>query len=99
MGLIDAAASQNPAPAWKAAQALVLCDTGREEDARQLFDQLAANDFQDMPRDWLLLAALSTLVHVVSHLNDAERARLLYDLLLPYGDQFIVVGDAVLYWG
>ncbi|MCH8921243.1 MAG: adenylate/guanylate cyclase domain-containing protein [Chloroflexi bacterium] len=97
--LIDAAANQNPAPAWKTAQALVRCYTGREAEARELFDQLATNDFQDIPRDWLLLAALSTLVHVARHLKDAERARILYDLLLPYGDQFIVIGDAVLYWG
>jgi class 3 adenylate cyclase len=99
VGLIDAAANQNPAPAWKAAQALVRCDTGRDAEARELFDHLAANNFQDVPRDWLLLAALSTLVYVASHLEDAERARLLHELLLPYGDQFIVVGDAVLYWG
>ncbi|MCH7719254.1 MAG: adenylate/guanylate cyclase domain-containing protein, partial [Chloroflexi bacterium] len=97
--LIDAAASQNPAPAWKAAQALVRCDTGRDDDARQLFDQLAANDFEDLPRDWLLVAALSTLVHVASHLKDAERARTLHGLLLPFRDQHVVIGDAVLYWG
>jgi class 3 adenylate cyclase len=97
--LIAAAVSQNPAPAWKGAQALAACDTGRDDDARQLLDQLAANDFKDVPRDWLLLAALTTLVHVVSHLKDAERARALHELLLPYKEQYVVVGDAVLYWG
>jgi class 3 adenylate cyclase len=99
VGLIDAAANQNPAPAWKGAQALVRCDTGRDAEARELFDELAANDFQDVPRDWLLLGALSILVPVASHLKDAERARTLHALLLPYGDQHVVAGDAVLYWG
>ncbi|MCH8920698.1 MAG: hypothetical protein IIA23_08355 [Chloroflexi bacterium] len=78
--LVDVAASQNPAPAWKGAQALALCDTGRGDDARQLFEQLAVNDFEDLPRDWLLVGALSILVHVASHLKDAERARALYGL-------------------
>jgi class 3 adenylate cyclase len=97
--LIDAAASQNPAPAWKAAQALIRCDTGRDDDARQLFEQLAANDFQDLPRDWLLLTGLSMLVHVARHFKDAKRARTLHEILLPFRDQHMVVGDAVLYWG
>ena len=97
--LVTAAANQNPAPAWKGAQALAHCDTGRDDDARQLFEQLAANDFEDVPRDWLLVAALSVLVHVAKHLKDAERARTLHGLLLPFRDQHVVVGDAVLYWG
>ena len=97
--LVDVAASQNPAAAWKGAQALALCDTGRGDDARQLFEQLAANDFENVPRDWLLVGALSILVHVARYLKDAERARALHGLLLPYGEQYIVVGDAVLYWG
>ncbi|MEE8370145.1 MAG: adenylate/guanylate cyclase domain-containing protein, partial [Dehalococcoidia bacterium] len=99
VGLIDAAANQNPAPAWKGAQALVRCDTGRDAEARELFDELASIDFRAIPQDWILLAALSNLICVASHFEDAERARILYDLLLPYGDQFIVIGDAVLYWG
>jgi tetratricopeptide (TPR) repeat protein len=98
-GLIDAAASQNPAPAWKAAQALIRCDTGRDDEARQLFEQIAANDFDDLPRDWLLLTGLSMLVHVARHLKDGDRARTLYEILLPFRDQHVVVGDAVLYWG
>ena len=97
--LINAAVIQNPAPAWKAAQALVLCDTEREAEARERFDELAANDFEDIPRDWLLLAALSMLIHVAKHVKDADRARKLYEILLPYGEQHIVIGDAVLYWG
>jgi class 3 adenylate cyclase len=98
-GLITAAANQNPAPAWKGAQALAFCDTGHDDDAKQLFDELAVNDFEDLPRDWILLAALSMLVHVARHLKDADRARTLYKILLPYGEQHIVMGDAVLYWG
>ena len=98
-GLIDAAASQNPAPAWKAAQALIRCDTGRDDEARQLFEQLAASDFKDLPRDWLLLAGLSMMVHVARHFKDADRARILHEILLPFRDQHVAIGDAVLYWG
>ncbi|MGH2997060.1 MAG: hypothetical protein ACRDM9_12165, partial [Gaiellaceae bacterium] len=62
-------------------------DLDREADARRVFDELVANDFEALlPRDneWLLGA--SALADVCAYVGDTGAAQKLYDELLPVAD-------------
>ncbi|MCH8994985.1 MAG: AAA family ATPase [Chloroflexi bacterium] len=98
-GPIRAGLEQNPIPAWKGALTLLYCDTGRDADARELLDSFSEDDLQQIPRDWTFVIAICILIWVARQLADKDRARVLYELLLPYRNQHVVVGDAVLYFG
>jgi class 3 adenylate cyclase/DNA polymerase III delta prime subunit len=82
-------------PSWRTALGIYYSGVGRHEDARAELDVLVANDFEDVPKDYLWLGALSGAAELCYLVSAREPARLLYDLLLPYGDRNIMVGDAV----
>jgi DNA-binding SARP family transcriptional activator len=71
---------------WRCGIAFAHAELDRRPDARRDLEALARNDFSDFPRDWLWLASLSTLSPVVAYLDDAPRAELLYEMLLPYAE-------------
>lgn len=78
--------------AWSAALATLLLETGREAEARAEFDRLAAHDFADIPDDGDWLIAVTLLADLSAALGDAERSRLLFQMLLPYRDVNVVIG-------
>jgi tetratricopeptide (TPR) repeat protein len=78
-------------PAWRAALAWLYMDQGREADARHIFEELAAPDFADLPRDLFWLISVSLLSEVCAFLGDADRAPRLYELLLPHADRCVVL--------
>ena len=85
-------ASDFPAvPAWRCILALLLAETKRAEAARPMLDELGANGFAGVRRDFLYPAALGWLARLAALLGDGERARELYALLLPFADRNIVV--------
>jgi tetratricopeptide (TPR) repeat protein len=90
---------QFPGVRWLAAVAAVYMELGREEDAREEFERLAAEDFADLPQDWNWLIAVSLLAEVCAYLRDAERAKTLYELLLPYARRCVVAGPALACYG
>jgi class 3 adenylate cyclase len=77
---------------YKAGLALTYCLLGRLVDARPLFEELAARDFRDVPRDWLWLSTMDLLCEVCWLLRDERRAAILYDLLEPYAERNVVLG-------
>jgi len=80
--------------------ALLYTDTDRLEDARPIFDKAAANDFTDIPREqFTYLTMLNIHADLARRLGDADRAALLYDLLLPHADFQVQVGNAILCLG
>jgi hypothetical protein len=81
--------------AWRYALAYILALQGRRDSAQVELDRLAANDFADLPGDYMRLAAIAYLAEVSHAVGDARRAALLYDLLAPYAERFIVVGYGV----
>jgi DNA-binding winged helix-turn-helix (wHTH) protein len=93
------AAEYAAVPAWRAGTALLYADLGHEAAARQEFEQLAAKDFGDLPRnaDWMI--TMASLAQLCAFLRDARRARLLYDLLLPYAARCVVVGHGLVCLG
>jgi DNA-binding SARP family transcriptional activator/tetratricopeptide (TPR) repeat protein len=78
-------------PAWRYALAWVYAELDRPEDARRQLEKLAAEDFSDLPRDWLWLMSLASVAEVVAYLNDRPRAETLYELLVPYSDRLLMV--------
>jgi tetratricopeptide (TPR) repeat protein len=89
---IRALATDYPAvTAWRCILALVLAETGRLELARTMLDDLAADDFAAVRRDFLYPASLAWLARLVARLRDPEHAAVLHRLLLPFADRNIVV--------
>lgn len=80
-------------PAWRSALALLYGALGRQEEARQEFDRIAVHNFADLLRDNSWLVTMALLSDVCHTLADTRRGVILYDLLLPYAQQNIVVGD------
>jgi tetratricopeptide (TPR) repeat protein len=77
---------------WRIAIATRHAASGRMEEARREFDSIAANDFVDVPRDMMWLFEMSRLCQLAILFGDRRRAVILYDLLLPYADRYVVIG-------
>jgi tetratricopeptide (TPR) repeat protein len=76
-----AMARESVPPLTLAAYCLTLCELGRPEEARPLFEQLAQEGFA-LPFAWLFAATM--LAEVAAALGDSERGRILYDRLAPH---------------
>jgi DNA-binding SARP family transcriptional activator len=59
-------------------------ELGREDQSGRELEDLAGDDFSAIPRDGEWLFCLSLLAEVAFHLDDRDRAAVLYRLLLPY---------------
>jgi len=88
-------AARHPAmPAWRAGLVVVLVQAGREAEARDEFERLAAHDFTDMPRDSLWLVAMWWLARAAFEFGDTARARRLYELLEPFAGRNAVTPES-----
>jgi DNA-binding winged helix-turn-helix (wHTH) protein/tetratricopeptide (TPR) repeat protein len=67
---------------------------GRHEEARRLYDELARNDFADVPSDPFRRNVLACLSAGCVAFDDAARAAPLYELLVPDADVNVVVNWA-----
>ena len=83
---------------WRPGLALIASDLGFLEPARKAFDDIAADGFA-LPYDAKRSATLSYLAEVCARLEDADRARQLFELLLPYKELTVAVGTAVVCYG
>jgi DNA-binding SARP family transcriptional activator/tetratricopeptide (TPR) repeat protein len=81
-------------PAWRALLAEILVDAGRESEAREEFEHVAAGDFAGIPRDGVWLGAMACSAEVACALGDRERVATLYELLRPFPDRNVVIGLA-----
>ena len=73
----------------------MLIDSGRLDEARSLFDQLAADDFAAFPKDNEWLFALGLLAESAASLCDLQRAEALYDQLSPYASLVALAASEV----
>jgi tetratricopeptide (TPR) repeat protein len=69
---------------FRALVPLLEWELGREDEARRSFDELAAADLAKLPRDGEWLFSLAVLAEAAAHLEDGDRAAILYQLLEPY---------------
>jgi tetratricopeptide (TPR) repeat protein len=88
-------AHQFPVLPWRSVLALIYCEFGRQAEARQELDRLGAHGFADLARDDSWLIALALLSEVCYALEDTRRASTLYDLMLPYARQNVVVSFGI----
>ena len=78
-------------PGTQAGLALTYVDLGQREKARRVFEELAAHDFEDFPRDLAWLGMVAVLSLVCADLDDRARAGSLYRMLLPFEDRNLVL--------
>jgi len=67
-------------------------ELGRTAEAHRAFEGLAVEGFADLRRDNDWLFEMSLLAEVVDFLGDVDRARILYELLSPYGPSHVPTG-------
>ena len=79
------------------ALALSHCDLGRESEARSEFERLAAHNFSDVARNNAWLFSVAYLSEICAFLGDAERAKRLYDSLLPFADRNVSTSPALIF--
>lgn len=92
--------AENPErPAWRAALTVLLCETDRAGEAAEEIERLAAHAFSEIPLDGDWLTTASLLADAIVALDDAERARSLYELMLPYRATHVVIGLAAVCLG
>ena len=65
-------------------------ELGHAEEARQTVEALAADGFAQLPFDETWLASVGLLAVTTNALRDADRASVLYELLLPYSDRVAI---------
>lgn len=82
---LERAVEADPArPVLRCALATAWGELGLRDGSRHLLDQLARDDFAELPvnNDWLLSAAL--LAELIASIGDLGRAEALYQQLAPY---------------
>jgi hypothetical protein len=67
---------------------------GEREEGHAAFEELAVDDFAAIPRDMFWFTAVCVAGEACKLLGDAERARALYALLVPYRDRMVQVSQA-----
>jgi tetratricopeptide (TPR) repeat protein len=85
--------------AWRPGLALIYADLEDSSGAAAEFERLAVDEFRSVPADSLWQASLCYLAEVCDYLQDAERAAILYDLLRPYAELTVVLGNATVCLG
>ncbi len=83
-------------PAWCAALAFLLSETGDLSEAEATYSSLAVGSLEEtLERTAFLSITLALLAELCTSLGDTERAAAFYDLLLPYEGRLIDEGWTV----
>lgn len=76
-------------PAWRAAYALALAESGHTDEAEVILDGFVGHGGVDLPRTMLWPHAMAYLAGVCARVDRPDAAELLYDELLPYSGMLI----------
>ncbi|MGH9276094.1 MAG: ATP-binding protein, partial [Acidimicrobiales bacterium] len=79
-------------PAFQSAYAGMLCECGRFDEARSLFEAARGADFHHDTYDWIWLATTAMWADTAAWLDDVDAAGLLFDRLAPFEAQGISTG-------
>jgi hypothetical protein len=63
---------------------LAQVQAGEPDAAREFFEKAARDDFAMIPRDQLWMTSICLAAEAAARLGDAERSRVLYDMILPF---------------
>jgi DNA-binding SARP family transcriptional activator len=87
---IEDHARNSPAgTAWWTVLAWIWAEQGHDADAHAVVDRLAENEFAALERDMNWISAIAELTQACRLLNDAERATILYQQLLPFSGRIV----------
>ena len=86
-------------PSWRCALSYLYRDIGKLDEARRVYEPLAAEDFAGIPRDANWAVGMVLVSTVCSSLDDVARAETLYDLLVPIQDQTVLAGMPADFFG
>jgi hypothetical protein len=89
-GLRTLAQSLPNMPVWQSGLALIAAHGGEHDEARLLLDRLAARELAGIPRDIMWMITVALLAQTCALVADGERARLLYDALLPFAPLSVI---------
>jgi hypothetical protein len=93
--ILESSIARNPhLEVHRPALALAQLHAGNREAAAEQFERIARDDFAAFPRDILWFSGMCVAAEVCALLGDTARARILYELLLPYRTRYVVVGMA-----
>jgi DNA-binding SARP family transcriptional activator len=95
-GLVEA---QPGRPAWRAALADILLETGHLDHASEQLAVLGASEFRDIPSDGDWMTTVTLLSEVAAGLGDTSAAALLYQVLAPFAAANVVIGLAAVCLG
>jgi tetratricopeptide (TPR) repeat protein len=99
MATMQKMVTDNPAlPVFRIGISLIHAICDRREEARTSFEQVAARDFEDVPRDLHRIPMLTSAASVCAYLGDRRRAALLHEELVRHEGRVFVAGVAT-YWG
>jgi tetratricopeptide (TPR) repeat protein len=94
--LLEAAKNDNPGiPAYAAAYALALAESGATDRSNAIVDEALANEYRDHQRDNLWLAGMTVQAMSAIDLGRADAAAVLYGLLEHAGGQVASTGASV----
>ena len=85
---------QGEGAAWRPGLALIYAEIGELDKARVEFERLSTDRFSAIPQDSLWQTSLTYLAETCRALEAVDDAEILYELLLPYKDLAVVVGNA-----
>jgi DNA-binding SARP family transcriptional activator len=95
-GFATAKIEASPAgPAYRSSRAWALAELGRHDEARADLEWLAHDGFARLPFDFNWLSAVGEMSEAIALLGDAELARALYPIVLPYADRMMAAGRAI----
>lgn len=83
---------EQPDAGSRAMLALILAETGSQDDARQLLDDLAERQFADLPNDSLWLTLMTTLAHAAIETGPTTASAAIERALQPYADRIATQG-------
>jgi DNA-binding SARP family transcriptional activator len=87
---IEDHARNSPAgSAWWTVLAWIWAEQGHHADARAVVDRLAERQFAELQRDMNWISAIAELTEACRLLNDADRAAILYQQLLPFTGRIV----------
>ena len=92
-------ASHPASASWRPGLALIYRTLDLRDECQAIFEELVSEEVAFVPQDSLRVASLAYLTEVCAYLGDAERAAILYELLLPYDGRTVVVGGATACYG
>ncbi len=88
--IVQLVGAQDSLPAWRAATAFALIESGRADEAREL---ARVEDFHSLPWDDTWSTTMFFWANVCSRLRALDRAGELYELLAPFSGQLAGGGD------